>query len=61
LRDVAGREKASAQFRTRLAKLLGRYTSRRALFERVTRSKLIKSTTAAVDSVSHLLLSSNDW
>jgi hypothetical protein len=43
LRDVAERGKATARFRAQLAKLLGRYTTRRALLDRVTRSGLIDS------------------
>lgn len=40
LRDVAERANTAAGFSSRLAKLLGRYTTRRTLLERVTRSGL---------------------
>jgi hypothetical protein len=43
LRDVAERVNGTARFRTRLTKLLGKYTGRRALLERLTRSGLMPS------------------
>lgn len=43
LGDVAERANAAAGFSARLAKLLGRYSSRRALLDRVTRAGLMPS------------------
>lgn len=43
LRDVAARADATAGFQTRLTELLGRYTTRPALLERLARSKLMRS------------------